>query len=413
MAILQPRAEAMSAEVVGPHRREGRAASPEAQLLPFTISDGGTASRWCYSKKARGQLPAAAAADCRHLVFKARKLRLPLPAELLALIGRFGAVDDVTLSGKGALLFVTYAQAAHCRAALAALGRDTACSALLGRGDRQGATVHLCGARDRWAAAGDGGTPTFAACPRPWGSHHLSPPPGLHVVEGFVSEAEQAALVGRRRCLSAEGAPLPWLTADGCLPQVRALEGGDADVPWSTNAGQRRVAHYGYTFSYASRWVDWRTPAPALPGWVAPLLGRLRAAVAPLLAAQAARAAAAAAVAGELSAEEASAMDLGVDQMTVNEYLPGQGIAAHVETHSAFLDGLYGVSLGSGVTMDFRDCNHTGGSSKLAPAASPEHRLLIAGVQCAQRCTHPSVLVRCHRLPSWMMPPAPGFVGRR
>lgn len=42
--------------------------------------------------------------------------------------------------------------------------------------------------------------------------------------------------------------------------------------------------------------------------------------------------------------------------MTVNEYLPGQGIAAHVDTHDAFGHTLLSLSLASGVVMDFRHC---------------------------------------------------------
>ena len=44
------------------------------------------------------------------------------------------------------------------------------------------------------------------------------------------------------------------------------------------------------------------------------------------------------------------------DQVTVNEYLPGQGIAAHVDTHEAFGHTLLSLSLVSGVVMDFRHC---------------------------------------------------------
>ncbi len=36
------------------------------------------------------------------------------------------------------------------------------------------------------------------------------------------------------------------------------------------------------------------------------------------------------------------------DQITVNEYLPGMGIAAHVETHAAFDDGIGALTLGTG-----------------------------------------------------------------
>ncbi|KAK7500596.1 hypothetical protein BaRGS_00008171 [Batillaria attramentaria] len=42
------------------------------------------------------------------------------------------------------------------------------------------------------------------------------------------------------------------------------------------------------------------------------------------------------------------------DQLTVNRYLPGQGIPPHVDTPSAFEDGLMSLSCGSQVLMDFR-----------------------------------------------------------
>jgi hypothetical protein len=42
------------------------------------------------------------------------------------------------------------------------------------------------------------------------------------------------------------------------------------------------------------------------------------------------------------------------DQVTINEYLPGQGIRPHVDTHSAFTDGIASISLLSPVVMDFR-----------------------------------------------------------
>jgi len=40
----------------------------------------------------------------------------------------------------------------------------------------------------------------------------------------------------------------------------------------------------------------------------------------------------------------------------VNEYLPGQGIAPHVDTHDAFGPTLLSLSLVSGIVMDFRHC---------------------------------------------------------
>lgn len=43
------------------------------------------------------------------------------------------------------------------------------------------------------------------------------------------------------------------------------------------------------------------------------------------------------------------------DQLTVNQYLPGQGIPAHVDTHSAFIDPIMSLSLGSSIVMDFKN----------------------------------------------------------
>lgn len=40
-----------------------------------------------------------------------------------------------------------------------------------------------------------------------------------------------------------------------------------------------------------------------------------------------------------------------LSQLTLNEYLPGQGIAAHIDTESCFGPEIFVISLGSGVTM--------------------------------------------------------------
>lgn len=42
------------------------------------------------------------------------------------------------------------------------------------------------------------------------------------------------------------------------------------------------------------------------------------------------------------------------DQLTVNCYKPGQGIPAHIDTHSAFEDPIVSLSLGSSVVMNFK-----------------------------------------------------------
>lgn len=47
------------------------------------------------------------------------------------------------------------------------------------------------------------------------------------------------------------------------------------------------------------------------------------------------------------------------DQMTANKYEPGQGIPSHVDTHSAFLDPIISLSLGSDVVMEFKNIEGT------------------------------------------------------
>ena len=43
------------------------------------------------------------------------------------------------------------------------------------------------------------------------------------------------------------------------------------------------------------------------------------------------------------------------DQLTVNDYMPGQGIPPHVDTHSPFQEVFASLSLKSGATMHFKN----------------------------------------------------------
>ncbi|KAJ1476752.1 hypothetical protein T484DRAFT_1907362, partial [Baffinella frigidus] len=121
--------------------------------------------------------------------------------------------------------------------------------------------------------------------------------PGMVLLEGLLSDEEAAAVV----------------------------EGLDA-LPWESSMS-RRVQHYGRVFNYETRKVDDDRVPPPFPGPVAMVAER--------------------AVAAGLLPE-------GTDQCTVNEYLPGQGIRAHVDTHSAFEEHLVSVSLLSSVVMELR-----------------------------------------------------------
>jgi alkylated DNA repair dioxygenase AlkB len=43
-----------------------------------------------------------------------------------------------------------------------------------------------------------------------------------------------------------------------------------------------------------------------------------------------------------------------INQLTINEYTPGQGIGSHVDTETAFDDGLLVITLNGGIVMEFR-----------------------------------------------------------
>lgn len=78
--------------------------------------------------------------------------------------------------------------------------------------------------------------------------------------------------------------------------------------PWNS-LKYRRVQHYGYAFDYTRNNVDKTAKIGPLPGIFSVIAARVSAEFAP---------------------------NIEFDQLTVNEYLPGQGIKPHVDTHSAF-----------------------------------------------------------------------------
>ncbi|KAF7896222.1 hypothetical protein EAF00_006236 [Botryotinia globosa] len=93
--------------------------------------------------------------------------------------------------------------------------------------------------------------------------------------------------------------------------------------------GKRQTMHYGAHFDYTTfcasdAWTD-------VPDWIEGLVGRLP------------------------FKEEGEGKGK-VDQFTVQYYPPGTGIPPHVDTHSAFGEYLYSLSLGSAVPMGFKRC---------------------------------------------------------
>eukprot|EP00241_Pyramimonas_parkeae_P004597 CAMPEP_0114230918 /NCGR_PEP_ID=MMETSP0058-20121206/3740_1 /TAXON_ID=36894 /ORGANISM="Pyramimonas parkeae, CCMP726" /LENGTH=833 /DNA_ID=CAMNT_0001342179 /DNA_START=52 /DNA_END=2553 /DNA_ORIENTATION=- len=151
----------------------------------------------------------------------------------------------------------------------------------------------------RYAEIDVSARPALVPCPI-FTSAEATKVPGLVLLPDFISvEEEKALLEGIRGC-------------------------GDT---WARLA-KRRVQHYGYEFSYAMRSVDRRPLARGLPAWVEPVrrrVERLRA----------------------LGVEP-------LDQMTVNEYARGVGLAPHVDTHSAFQGAIVSLSLAGHTVMEFR-----------------------------------------------------------
>lgn len=95
--------------------------------------------------------------------------------------------------------------------------------------------------------------------------------------------------------------------------------------PWITDL-KRRVQHYGYRYDYQSGKVDASTFLGPLPDWIAGLAERLH---------------------------RDGWMARVPDQVIVNEYEPGQGIGAHVDTESCFGETVLSITLGSACTMVF------------------------------------------------------------
>jgi alkylated DNA repair dioxygenase AlkB len=112
-----------------------------------------------------------------------------------------------------------------------------------------------------------------------------------------------------------------WLSPAAQADLLAAID----TAPWSTEL-KRRVQHYGRRYDYGNRTTV--SSAPPLPGWAVHLAARLHA---------------------------EGWMSEPADQVIVNEYLPGQGISAHIDCVPCFGPQVAAVSLGSACVMDYTD----------------------------------------------------------
>ncbi|XP_044142012.1 alkylated DNA repair protein alkB homolog 8 [Bufo gargarizans] len=156
-------------------------------------------------------------------------------------------------------------------------------------------------------------------------------PPGLLIVENIVSPEEELVLLEN----------INWETDNSNQKSLK----------------HRRVKHYGYEFRYDNNNVDKDKPLPGgLPEFCNVLLERC------------------------LHQKLIKNMP---DQLTINQYEPGQGIPPHIDTHSAFEDEIVSLSLGSEIVMDFR---HPDGTN--VPVMVPQRSLLVMSGESRYLWTH-------------------------
>lgn len=219
---------------------------------------------------------------------------------LLTLLQSCGTADGVTrltlLPGKQYSL-VTYATAAQARAACDGLRLKT--TTLLVEGKTQGQNKACDGGDTLIYVTLVIGVPE---CPE---DVQYRSPPGLSVLPNFISSEEEKTLLSL----------VVWDQQSGDDQRGATLK-------------NRQVRHFGYQFQYGSNSIDPQQPlqdAP-IPAEVRPIIERML---------------------------EAAVVPLQPNQLTVNRYLPGQGIPPHTDSHDACTAELVSLSVGSAVVMDF------------------------------------------------------------
>jgi alkylated DNA repair dioxygenase AlkB len=202
--------------------------------------------------------------------------------------------------------------------------------------------------------------------------------PGLVILPDYISEDEEAVLMA-----ALTGPTAPWAPSQTNFSKSGAVK--------------RRVQHYGYVFDYETADVlrDRSKPGadcPPLPGLPAKAMEEdtqeNKSAELTLKELQSCSQKCVEEGRGwdtlACLVERTSRMEFNVgnddsdtvtsstikkfpdiNQLTVNSYEPGEGIGSHVDTPSAFSDGLISVSLNGGTVMEFRKQNSDVKTKKL------------------------------------------------
>lgn len=150
-------------------------------------------------------------------------------------------------------------------------------------------------------------------------SNEISLVPGLTYSQNFISSEEEMKLID---IINSR----PWL-----------------------NDIKRRVQHYGFKYDYKTKGIDYSMFLGPLPNWIAPIAEKLH-------------------VEGYFETIP--------DQVIVNEYLPGQGIANHIDCEPCFGETIVSISLNSSAVMDFI---HTTSKKKVEICLEPRSLVSISG----------------------------------
>ena len=118
--------------------------------------------------------------------------------------------------------------------------------------------------------------------------------------------------------------------------------------PWRNDL-KRRVQHYGYAYDYRARSITPASRLGPLPPWLEAYCARLH---------------------------QAGIFAEMPDQVIINEYQPGQGIAPHTDCVPCFGATIASLSLGSPCMMDFTN-GKTG--EKLLHLLEPRSLLILTG----------------------------------
>ncbi|XP_011883388.1 PREDICTED: alkylated DNA repair protein alkB homolog 8 [Vollenhovia emeryi] len=151
-------------------------------------------------------------------------------------------------------------------------------------------------------------------------------PPGLTLMENFITEEQAESL-------------LETLTWD--------------EESASSQLKHRQVKHFGYEFEYGTNMVDIDKPIAPIPQSYKFLQTLF----------------------------DKHGHKYTYDQLTINKYLPGQGIPSHIDTHSVFEDTILSLSLGSACVMNFK-------KDRKIDVLLPARSLLIMGGEARYAWAH-------------------------